>query len=70
MPVRGKILNTQKATLAQIQKNAEIMTMIDAFGLSVDSKTMRLTYNPEDLRYGKIIIMSDGDVDGGKSVRR
>ena len=33
MPVRGKILNCQKATLAQIQKNAEIMTMIDAFGL-------------------------------------
>ena len=64
MPVRGKILNVRKATLAQIQKNAEIMTMIDAFGLSVDQKTMRLTYNPEDLRYGKIIIMSDGDVDG------
>ena len=70
MPVRGTILNVRKSSLAQIQKNAEIMTMIDAFGLSVDSKTMRLTYNPEDLRYGKIIIMSDGDVDGEKSVRR
>ena len=64
MPVRGKILNVQKATLEKIQKNAEIMTMIDAFGLKIDPKTMRLTYNKEDLRYGKIIIMSDADVDG------
>ena len=64
MPVRGKILNCQKATLAQIQKNAEIMTMIDAFGLTIDPKTMKVTYHPEDLRYGKIIIMSDADVDG------
>ena len=64
LPVRGKILNTQKATLDKIQKNAEIMTMIEAFGLTVDTKTMKITYNPEDLRYGKIIIMSDADVDG------
>lgn len=64
MPVRGKILNTQKATLSQIQKNAEIMTMIDAFGLTIDPKTMSITYNEKDLRYDKIIIMSDADVDG------
>ena len=64
MPVRGKILNTQKATLAQIQKNAEIMTMIEAFGLRIDPKTMKITYDKSDLRYGKIIIMSDADVDG------
>ena len=62
LPVRGKILNTQKATLAQIQKNAEIMTMIEAFGLRIDPKTMKVTYDKEDLRYGKIIIMSDADV--------
>jgi DNA gyrase/topoisomerase IV subunit B len=62
LPVRGKILNTQKATIAQIQKNAEIMTMIDAFGLKIDLKTMKITYDKEDLRYGKIIIMSDADV--------
>lgn len=62
MPVRGKILNVRKASLDKIQKNAEIMTMIDAFGLTVDTKTMKLTYNPEDLRYGKIIIESDADV--------
>ena len=62
MPVRGKILNTQKATLDKIQKNAEIMTMIDAFGLTIDVKNMKVTYNKDELRYGKIIIMSDADV--------
>ena len=64
MPVRCKILNTQKATLDKIQKNAEIMTMIDAFGLTIDTKTMKVTYKPEDLRYDKIIIMSDAEGDG------
>ena len=62
MPIRGKLLNTQKATLDKIQKNAEIMSMIDAFGLTVDVKNMKVTYHPDDLRYGKIIIMSDADV--------
>ena len=62
MQVRGKILNTQKATLDKIQKNAEIMSMIDAFGLTIDVKNMKVTYHPDDLRYGKIIIMSDADV--------
>lgn len=62
LPVRGKILNTQKASLDKIQKNAEIMTMIQAFGLTIDPKNMKITYHPEDLRYGKIIIMSDADV--------
>ena len=64
MPVRGKIINTQKATLAQIQKNAEIMTMIDAFGLNIDPKTLKITYNKEEKKKKKIIIMSDADVDG------
>lgn len=64
LPVRGKILNTQKATLDKIQKNAEIMTMIEAFGLDIDLKSMKVTYDPKKLRYGKIIIMSDADVDG------
>ena len=64
IPLRGKVLNTQKATLDKIQKNAEIMTMIDAFGLKIDTKTMKVTYDKTDLRYGKIIIMSDADVDG------
>lgn len=64
MPVRGKILNTQKASLDKIQKNAEIMSMIQAFGLEIDIKTMKVTYHPDRIRYGKIIIMSDADVDG------
>jgi DNA gyrase/topoisomerase IV subunit B len=62
MPVRGKILNCQKATLAQIQKNAEIMTMIEAFGLTINPSTMTVSYKEQDLRYGKIIMMSDADV--------
>ena len=64
MPVRGKILNVQKTTFAQIQKNAEIMTMCDAFfgpgDWSIDPKTLKVNYN--QVRYGKIIIMSDADV--------
>lgn len=64
LPVRGKILNTQKAALDKIQKNAEIMTMIEAFGLKTDPKTMKLTYDKDSLRYGKIIIAADADVDG------
>ena len=64
LPVRGKILNVHKATIDKIQKNAEIMTMIDAFGLKIDTKTMKITYNSDELRYDKIIIMSDADVDG------
>lgn len=62
MPVRGKILNVHKATIEKIQKNAEIMTMIDAFGLKIDTKTMKVTYDEDSLRYDKIIIMSDADV--------
>ena len=62
LPVRGKIINTFKASLDKIQKNAEIMTLIEALGLTIDMKNMKVTYKPEDLRYGKVIIMSDADV--------
>ena len=62
LPVRGKILNTHKAGIDKVQKNAEIMTMIDAFGLDIDTKTMKVTYDANKLRYGKIIILSDADV--------
>ena len=64
MPIRGKIINTRKQDLSKIQKNAEIMTMIEAFGLKINPSTMKLTYNKDDLRYGKIIIAADADVDG------
>ena len=45
LPVRGKILNTHKAGIDKIQKNAEIMTMMDAFGLEIDPKTMKVSYD-------------------------
>ena len=64
LPIRGKLLNVRKSSLDKIQKNAEIMTMIEAFGLKVDLKTMKLTYDEDELRYGKIIIESDADSDG------
>src|SRR5699024_8553677 len=64
LPIRGKLLNVRKSSLDKIQKNAEIMTMVEAFGLKVDPKTMKLTYDEDELRYGKIIIESDADSDG------
>ena len=64
LPVRGKILNTQKATLDKITKNAEIQDMIRAFGLEVSVDGKSLVYNKDSVRYGKIIIMSDADQDG------
>lgn len=64
MPIRGKVINCQKNSIDKLQKNAEIMTMIEAFGLKIDPKTMKLTYNADDLRYGKIIIAADADADG------
>lgn len=66
IPVRGKVLNVQKATFAQITKNAEIMTLLDAFfgpgEWTLNPKTLKVSY--KKIRYGKIIIMSDADVDG------
>ena len=62
LPVRGKIINTQKNTLDKLLKNAEILAMIKAFGLKLaDNKVI---VEESKLRYGKIIIMADSDVDG------
>lgn len=66
MPIRGKMLNTQDAAVDKVIKNAEISTIMDAFfgpnGWSVVNN--KIEYDMNKLRYGKIIIMSDADVDG------
>ena len=62
LPVRGKILNVLKADLHKAMQNAEISSMIDAFGLEV--KDGKIIVDENKLRYGKIIITADADVDG------
>jgi len=59
LPLRGKILNVEKAGEHQILKNAEIQTLINAIGTGVLEK-----FDPERARYHHIIIMTDADVDG------
>ena len=57
-----KIINSLKATYEDLKKNQEIMTLIEAFGLDFDTKTLKMVYDKKKLRYDKIIIMSDADV--------
>ena len=59
LPLRGKILNVEKAGEHQILKNAEIQTLINAIGTGVGEK-----FDPERARYHRIVIMTDADVDG------
>lgn len=59
LPLRGKVLNTQRKTLTQVLDNKEIKAMVTAFGVGVGP-----TVDIDKRRYDRIIIMTDGDVDG------
>ncbi len=59
LPIRGKILNVQKASLSQMLDNAECASIIQVIGAGSGK-----SFNIEDARYGRIILMSDADVDG------
>ena len=63
LPIRGKILNVEKASIDKVLANAEIKTMINAFGCGF-SKGYGNDFDITKLRYDKIIIMADADVDG------
>ena len=63
LPIRGKILNVEKASIDKVLANAEIKTMINAFGCGF-SEGYGNDFDISKLRYHKIIIMTDADVDG------
>lgn len=59
LPLRGKVLNTEKASISDIEKNEELATMIYTIGAGVGE-----SFDVEDANYGKVIIMTDADTDG------
>jgi DNA gyrase subunit B len=64
LPIRGKLINVEKARLDKVLHNTEIQTMITAIGTGIGGGDMEGSFNMERLRYGRIIIMTDADVDG------
>ena len=64
LPIRGKLINVEKARLDKVLQNTEIRTMITAVGTGIGDGEGEGAFNIEKLRYHKIIIMTDADVDG------
>ncbi|HTA94897.1 MAG TPA: toprim domain-containing protein, partial [Verrucomicrobiae bacterium] len=64
LPIRGKLINVEKARLDKVLQNTEIRTMITAIGTGIGDGEGDGAFNLEKLRYHKIIIMTDADVDG------
>src|SRR5882724_2780825 len=64
LPIRGKLINVEKARLDKVLQNNEIRTMITAIGTGIGDGEGEGAFNIERLRYHKIIIMTDADVDG------
>ena len=64
LPLRGKILNVEKAMEYKIYENEEIKNMFTALGVSIEEKDGEKILNIEKLRYHKVVIMCDADVDG------
>ncbi len=64
LPLRGKILNVEKAGLGKALKNAEVRAMVAAIGVGIAGEDREARLDLEGLRYHKIILMTDADVDG------
>lgn len=64
LPIRGKLINVEKARLDKVLQNTEIQTMITAIGTGIGGGDQEGSFDLSKLRYGKVIIMTDADVDG------